>query len=98
MKNLKFHIAAIVPAMLATPAVLANDSISADIAGNYSDANWALINTASQPYQPGSRIFEDISSRYFDANWIAIGSNDKSHHALTVTQADIVITLEQGED
>ena len=98
MKNLKLHIAAIVPAMLATPAVLATDSIGVDIARNYSDANWALINTASQPYQPGSRIFEDISSRYFDANWIVISSNGKSHHAFEVTQADIVLTLERGED
>ena len=95
MKNLKLHIATIVTGMLATHAVLATDSISADIARNYSDANWALINTASQPYQPGSRIFEDISSRYFDSNWIVISSNGKSHHALTVTPADIVITLKQ---
>jgi hypothetical protein len=33
MKNLKLHIAALVPAMLATPAVLAVDAISAEIAG-----------------------------------------------------------------
>lgn len=98
MKNLKFHIAAIVPAILATPAVLATDSMNSDIARNYYGANWKLINTTSQPYQPESRIFEDISSRYFDSNWIVISSNGKSHHASIVTQADIILTLEKGED
>ena len=98
MKNLKLHIAAIVPAMLGTPAGLGADSIGADIARNYSDANWVLINTTSQPYQPGSRIYEDISSRFFDANWIVVNGNGKSHHALTVTQADVVINLAQGGD
>ncbi len=98
MKNLKLHIAAIIPTLLATSAVLADDPISADITRNYSDANWALINTSSQPYQPESRIIQDISSRYFGANWIVTNSNGESHRASIVAQADIVISLEQGEE
>lgn len=98
MNKLKIYIAAVVSTILTAPAALAADSISADIASNYFDANWVLINTNSQSHQPATKVFGDISSRYFDANWALTNNNGMSHSTSTVTHAEHDMILEPGED